>query len=62
MALAAVFAASSAQAQIRTFTSGTQIGATVTNNGLSAAKPLSVYNTYEEGSTTSAEARSLVYR
>ena len=34
MALAAVFAASSAQAQIRTFTSGTQIGATVTNNGL----------------------------
>ena len=33
MALA-VFAASSAQAQIRTFTSGTQIGATVTNNGL----------------------------
>lgn len=34
MVLAAVFAASSAQAQIRTFTSGTQIGATVTNNGL----------------------------
>ena len=34
MALAAVFAASSAQAQIRTFTSGTQIGATVTNNKL----------------------------
>ena len=34
MALAAVFAASSAQAQIRTFTSGTQIGATVTNNEL----------------------------
>lgn len=34
MALTAVFAASSAQAQIRTFTSGTQIGATVTNNGL----------------------------
>ena len=34
MALATVFAASSAQAQIRTFTSGTQIGATVTNNGL----------------------------
>lgn len=34
MALAAVFAASSAQAEIRTFTSGTQIGATVTNNKL----------------------------
>lgn len=34
MVLAAVFAASSVQAQIRTFTSGTQIGATVTNNGL----------------------------
>ena len=34
IALAAVFAASSTQAQIRTFTSGTQIGATVTNNGL----------------------------
>ena len=34
IALTAVFAASSTQAQIRTFTSGTQIGATVTNNGL----------------------------
>lgn len=34
MVLAAVFAASSTQAQIRTFTSGTQIGATVTNSRL----------------------------
>ena len=34
IALAAVFAASSTQAQIRTFTSGTQIGAKVTNNAL----------------------------